>query len=182
SKPLPYRTIQIGLSGEAVRRFVSDWIVTISDVTELSGFIHDIVQSGDLERAARYLPRERPYAVGMSRGRYLANERERLLDTSHEEHEDILGLLQAYPDNESVRYVRQAILLKPTLAYLRYDDYGAFYKKCLWVLQDIGTADALMLIRECAAHGDAVLRTQAEYRLQRIAEGGRDWTQFPKKA
>lgn len=33
---LDYRSIQIGLSGETVKRYVNDWIVTIEDITDLA--------------------------------------------------------------------------------------------------------------------------------------------------
>lgn len=178
--PLSHRAIQMGLSGEAVRLYVSEWIVRIDDLTQLSGFIYEMVQRGDLSKASNYLPRERPYSVGMNRRRYLDIERKRLLDPGHEEHENILRLLQDYPESESVPYLREVIRLKPALAYQSHDDYGAFYKKCLWALQDIGTPDALAAIEECAASDDTALRTQAEYRLKRIAEGGRGGTQFPE--
>ncbi|MEE5992683.1 MAG: DUF4291 domain-containing protein [Oscillospiraceae bacterium] len=32
--PLEYRSIQIGIRGESVRKFVSDWIVNIQDITD----------------------------------------------------------------------------------------------------------------------------------------------------
>jgi hypothetical protein len=59
--PLPHRTIQIGLSGEAVRRYVENWLAAITDVTE---FAHDIcrdVIAGALDAARSKLPIERPY-------------------------------------------------------------------------------------------------------------------------
>lgn len=99
---------------------------------------------------------------------------------SHEDHEEIVRLLQDYPENQSVPYLRQVIQLKPALAYQKHDDYGAFYKKCLWALQDIGTPDALALIKECASSTDSALKEQAEYRLKCIAEGGRGSKQFPR--
>lgn len=76
-RPQPHRSIQIGLSGEAVQHYVSSWISSITDVTQLAHFIHDIVEGGDLERASLYLPRERAYAVGMNRRCYLDIERQR---------------------------------------------------------------------------------------------------------
>jgi hypothetical protein len=179
-RPLPHRTIQIGLSGEAVRLYVSEWIVRISDLTDTVSFTFDLVRRGELKKAHNYLPRERSYSIGMNRRAYIAAERERLLDPSHFEHDEIVGLLQDYPENESVPYLRRAIALKPSLSYLDYDDYGAFYKKCLWALQDIATPEALALIHECAASNDASLKAQAKYRLRRIAEGGRGGTQYPK--
>ncbi|MDN3028110.1 DUF4291 domain-containing protein [Streptomyces sp. S.PB5] len=61
---LPYRSLQLGLSGEAVRRYADEWTVGIRDVTPLARDMHALVRSGDLDAAARLLPRERPYPVG----------------------------------------------------------------------------------------------------------------------
>ena len=48
--PLPHRSIQVGLGGEAARRYVADWIVRIDDVTDLAHDRHP-------------LPVERPYPL-----------------------------------------------------------------------------------------------------------------------
>jgi len=63
-RPLPYRSLQLGLSGEAVRRCADEWIVGIRDVTPLAHEIHGRVSNGDPDSAARLLPLERPYAAG----------------------------------------------------------------------------------------------------------------------
>ncbi|MEV2212886.1 DUF4291 domain-containing protein [Streptomyces sp. NPDC050997] len=63
-QPLSYRSLQLGLSGEAVRRYADEWTVGIRDVTPLAHEIHTLVSSGDLDSAARLLPKERPYLVG----------------------------------------------------------------------------------------------------------------------
>ncbi|KPI06064.1 Protein of unknown function DUF4291 [Actinobacteria bacterium OK074] len=60
-RPLPYRALQLGLSGEAVRRYADEWTVSIRDVTPLAHEIHALVRGGDLDSAARLLPPERPY-------------------------------------------------------------------------------------------------------------------------
>ncbi|MEV6735894.1 DUF4291 domain-containing protein [Streptomyces sp. NPDC051104] len=62
-QPLPYRSLQLGLSGEAVRRYADEWTVSISDVTALASEIHALVGRGDLDAAARLLPKERAYPV-----------------------------------------------------------------------------------------------------------------------
>ena len=59
--PLAHRAIQIGLSGEAVRLYVRDWIKAITDVTALAHEICADVKAGDLERARSKLPVERAY-------------------------------------------------------------------------------------------------------------------------
>ncbi|MGW5231875.1 DUF4291 domain-containing protein [Streptomyces nodosus] len=60
-QPLPYRSLQLGLSGEAVRRYADEWTVCIRDVTPLAREIRALVSSGDLDSAARLLPGEEPY-------------------------------------------------------------------------------------------------------------------------
>ena len=59
--PLPHRTIQIGLSGEAVRLYVHDWIKAITDVTALAHDICADVKADALDRACSKLPVERAY-------------------------------------------------------------------------------------------------------------------------
>jgi hypothetical protein len=60
-RPLPSRAIQIGLSGEAMSRYVNEWIDRITDVTELAHSIHDLVKSREIRRAKELLPQERVY-------------------------------------------------------------------------------------------------------------------------
>lgn len=60
-RPLPHRAIQIGLTGEAVERYVRDWIVAVSDITPLAHEIHALVADQNWPAADRLLPAERPY-------------------------------------------------------------------------------------------------------------------------
>ncbi len=62
-EPLQHRSIQIGLTGEAVRRYVDDWIVGIEDVTPLVRRIHNLLKTEDRQSAAQELPDERPYPL-----------------------------------------------------------------------------------------------------------------------
>lgn len=61
--PLPYRSLQIGLSGEAAHRYVREWITAVTDVTSLAHRVRDLVAAGDREAARASLPEERPYDV-----------------------------------------------------------------------------------------------------------------------
>jgi hypothetical protein len=61
--PLPYRSLQVGLSGQAVGRFVDEWIVAIADVTSSARTIRDLLRAGDKAAAAALLPVERPYPL-----------------------------------------------------------------------------------------------------------------------
>jgi hypothetical protein len=59
--PLPYRSLQVGLSGQALERYVNEWIQQITEVTALAHAIHGLVCAGELGKARELLPRERPY-------------------------------------------------------------------------------------------------------------------------
>jgi uncharacterized protein DUF4291 len=60
---LPYRSLQVGLSGEAVDRYVDEWLVRLTDVTDLAHEIHALVTAGDEDKATALLPAERPYPL-----------------------------------------------------------------------------------------------------------------------
>ncbi|MEU0554929.1 DUF4291 domain-containing protein [Dactylosporangium sp. NPDC006015] len=60
-RPLEHRSLQLGLSGAAVHRYVDEWTVGIRDVTPLVHEIHALVEARALEEAAALLPPERPY-------------------------------------------------------------------------------------------------------------------------
>ncbi|HTW97729.1 MAG TPA: DUF4291 domain-containing protein [Acidimicrobiales bacterium] len=62
-EPMERRAIQIGLGGDAVRRYVNDWTVGIADVTALAREIHALVTAGDLSTASEKLPPEHPYPL-----------------------------------------------------------------------------------------------------------------------
>ena len=61
--PLPYRSLQIGLSGDAVDLYVDEWTVAITDVTSTAGAIRDLLRNGDTSAATRLLPTERVYPL-----------------------------------------------------------------------------------------------------------------------
>ncbi|QKW07098.1 DUF4291 domain-containing protein [Streptomyces sp. NA04227] len=62
-RPLPHRSLQLGLTGEASRRYADEWTVSITDVTALARTVHQHVRAGELDVARHLLPRERPYPV-----------------------------------------------------------------------------------------------------------------------
>ncbi|GAA2361229.1 DUF4291 domain-containing protein [Streptomyces cuspidosporus] len=63
-RPLPYRSLQLGLAGEAARRYADEWTVSITDVTPLAHEIHALVRRDEPAAAAKLLPEERPYPAG----------------------------------------------------------------------------------------------------------------------
>jgi Domain of unknown function (DUF4291) len=62
-QPLPHRSLQVGLSGQAVDRYIDDWTVNITDVTPTAHAIRDLLHAGDQTAAAALLPDERPYLL-----------------------------------------------------------------------------------------------------------------------
>lgn len=57
------RSIQIGIGGGAVDKYVDEWIVSIRDVTDSMHEISRLVASNELDAAQRALPAERPYPL-----------------------------------------------------------------------------------------------------------------------
>lgn len=66
SKPLDYRSIQIGLSKEAVDLYASQWIRCITDVSGLALEAYKLVQDKRLDEAVSVLPQERLYLLNAS--------------------------------------------------------------------------------------------------------------------
>lgn len=60
---LPHRSIQIGLTREAVQKYVHEWTIGITDVTALAHAVHEKVRQRDLDGARALLPVERPYGT-----------------------------------------------------------------------------------------------------------------------
>jgi hypothetical protein len=61
--PLPWRSIQIGLGGDAAREYSTAWVRGITDVTGTARAVHAAVRAGDLETASALCPVERPYPL-----------------------------------------------------------------------------------------------------------------------
>jgi pre-mRNA-splicing factor ATP-dependent RNA helicase DHX16 len=60
---LEWRSLQVGLMGEAVERYVDEWIVSIKDVTPLMVRVGELVGKGELDEAKSLLPEERVYPL-----------------------------------------------------------------------------------------------------------------------
>ncbi|MER6949099.1 DUF4291 domain-containing protein [Nonomuraea sp. NPDC000554] len=61
---LPYRSIQIGLSGPAVDRYLDEWILAITDLTDRARDVHAALRDG--QDVTGLLPAERPYPLSES--------------------------------------------------------------------------------------------------------------------
>jgi hypothetical protein len=62
-RELPHRSIQVGLSGEAVDRYVDEWTVKIEDVTATFHAVERCVIEDRLDEARRLAPIERSYPL-----------------------------------------------------------------------------------------------------------------------
>lgn len=67
-EPLGYRTIQIGIKGKALSRYLSDWITNISDITEKCANIYALLNEGNDSEAISLLPVEKPFCVSLKTG------------------------------------------------------------------------------------------------------------------
>lgn len=61
--PLPYRSLQVGLSGDAVDRYADEWTVAVTDVTGTAQRIQGLLRAGDDRSAEAQLPVEEPYPL-----------------------------------------------------------------------------------------------------------------------
>jgi hypothetical protein len=62
-RPLPWRSIQVGLVRDAVDAYVDRWITGIEDLTALAREVHRAVDAEDEPAALAMLPHERPYPL-----------------------------------------------------------------------------------------------------------------------
>lgn len=62
-EPLPWRSVQIGLSGEAASLYVHEWITGLTDITATAHEIRDLMRAGEYETARDRLPAEQPYEL-----------------------------------------------------------------------------------------------------------------------
>ncbi|MDW7695327.1 DUF4291 domain-containing protein [Flammeovirgaceae bacterium SG7u.111] len=60
---LPYRSIQMGLTGIAVEKYVNEWIVEIEDISEKCKHIHLLINKNKIEEAIQLLPQEKVYPL-----------------------------------------------------------------------------------------------------------------------
>jgi hypothetical protein len=60
---LDYRSIQIGLSGEAVKKYINDWIVKIKEINPLCNEIQASLENNQTKQAVNILPNEKIYPL-----------------------------------------------------------------------------------------------------------------------
>ena len=57
--PLEHRSIQIGLTGEAIQRYVNEWFVNFEEITDHAREVKALIDAGDLAAVQAALPHER---------------------------------------------------------------------------------------------------------------------------
>jgi len=67
-QPLPYQSLQVGLSGEAVDRYVDQWTVAVTDITTTVHHIRALLDAGDEHAVAGHLPAEQVYPLPVELG------------------------------------------------------------------------------------------------------------------
>ncbi|MCG7509250.1 DUF4291 domain-containing protein [Mesorhizobium retamae] len=60
-QPLSARSLQVGLSGDALRQYVDDWIISISDISDYADLVKNTLDNGQVEDVSRLLPKEKIY-------------------------------------------------------------------------------------------------------------------------
>ena len=60
-KPIGRRSIQLGIRGEAVVKYVNEWIVKITDITDEVKRIKQSIDNGTFKES--FLPEEKEYIV-----------------------------------------------------------------------------------------------------------------------
>jgi hypothetical protein len=58
---LNYKSIQIGVKGDALKKYIKDWIVQIDNITNLSKEIYNSISNTDIEKAKDKLPFKKVY-------------------------------------------------------------------------------------------------------------------------
>ncbi|MGZ3424226.1 MAG: DUF4291 domain-containing protein [Polyangiales bacterium] len=71
-RELPHRSIQVGLSGEAVDRYVDAWTVRIEDVTASFHAVERCVLEGRLDEAKELAPNETSYPLPAALAAHIA--------------------------------------------------------------------------------------------------------------
>jgi hypothetical protein len=62
--PLNFQALSLGLTGEALDRYVNGWITAITDVTPVMRDISGLLATDQLHKAVKLVPHEPPYPLG----------------------------------------------------------------------------------------------------------------------
>ncbi len=83
----------------------------------------------------------------------------------HEQHENIVMILQKLHSPLSVDYLKKAIYMN--LKYLEWDDNYAFEVKCIWALGYIHNLESKLVLEEITRNSNKILSENAENQLKK---------------
>ncbi len=86
----------------------------------------------------------------------------------HNQHENIVLLLQKISSPESVKYLYKAIFME--LDYLKWDDNFAFEKKCIHAMAKCNSQEAVRNLRHLATNENEIIKLCAERQLQKMQD------------
>ena len=92
-----------------------------------------------------------------------------LVSVVHHQHQRVARALQLIGDSSTVPYVATALALGFShLAYTASED-GVIAKWYSWLLADIGTSEAVALLRRSASSDNEAVASAMSYRLSRLS-------------
>ena len=93
---------------------------------------------------------------------------ELLIHPNHHSHQRVTRLLQKAKSTTTVPYIRK--VLETNFDYLEYtySESGVIAKWFSWALSEIGTKEAIDLIKEYTTSPDEVVSNEMRYRLNKI--------------
>lgn len=84
----------------------------------------------------------------------------------HEQHENIVMLIQKISDEDSIEYLFNAIHLK--LSYLEWDDNYSFQTKCIRAIGNIGGKNAINYLETLCEDANSIVREISQKQLKKL--------------
>lgn len=84
----------------------------------------------------------------------------------HEQHENIVMLIQKISDEDSIDYLFNAIHLK--LSYLEWDDNYSFQTKCIRAIGNIGGKKAIKYLETLCEDANSIVREISQKQLEKL--------------
>lgn len=84
----------------------------------------------------------------------------------HEQHENIVMLIQKISDEDSIEYLFRAIHMK--LSYLEWDDNYSFQTKCIRAIGNIGGKNAINYLETLCEDANPIVREVSQKQLEKL--------------
>ena len=86
----------------------------------------------------------------------------------HQQHDNIVTLIQELSDEDSLEYVFNAIHLK--LPYLEWDENYSFQVKCIRTIRNIGGENAIYYLETLCEDANSVVREMSQKQLEKLTK------------